>query len=108
MYIYDKGSDFYRALGCLRRFIQVVHGRKYGLVGPNGAGKSTLLKMIASGELKIPPRCDCVCKMVQHPPSERERAHESTAAGGDVRPKQTDEGSRRTPKFTTENEGPLV
>lgn len=35
---------------------QVVHGRKYGLVGPNGAGKSTLLKMIASGELKIPPR----------------------------------------------------
>ncbi|CAM9418469.1 unnamed protein product, partial [Sphacelaria rigidula] len=38
--------------------LQVVHGRKYGLVGPNGAGKSTLLKMIASGELKIPPRCD--------------------------------------------------
>lgn len=37
-------------------YLQVVHGRKYGLVGPNGAGKSTLLKMIASGELKIPPR----------------------------------------------------
>ncbi|CAN0220325.1 unnamed protein product, partial [Scytosiphon promiscuus] len=40
--------------------LQVVHGRKYGLVGPNGAGKSTLLKMIASGELKIPPRIDCL------------------------------------------------
>ncbi len=37
---------------------QVVHGRKYGLVGPNGAGKSTLLKMIAAGELQIPPRID--------------------------------------------------
>ncbi|CAM9619981.1 unnamed protein product, partial [Discosporangium mesarthrocarpum] len=41
--------------------LQVVHGRKYGLVGPNGAGKSTLLKMIAAGELKIPPRwIDCL------------------------------------------------
>jgi ATP-binding cassette subfamily F protein 1 len=36
----------------------VAHGRRYGLVGPNGAGKSTLLKMIASGELKVPPRVD--------------------------------------------------
>lgn len=36
----------------------IVHGRRYGLVGPNGAGKSTLLKMIASGELKVPPRVD--------------------------------------------------
>jgi ATP-binding cassette subfamily F protein 1 len=27
-------------------------------VAPNGAGKSTLLKMIASKELKIPPRID--------------------------------------------------
>ncbi len=39
---------------------QVVHGRKYGLVGPNGSGKSTLLKMIAAGELQIPPRVDCL------------------------------------------------
>ena len=44
---------------CCSPCFQVVHGRKYGLVGPNGAGKSTLLKMIASGELKIPPRCVC-------------------------------------------------
>ena len=29
-----------------------------GLVGPNGRGKSTLLKMIASGDLKLPPRID--------------------------------------------------
>ena len=27
-------------------------------MGPNGAGKSTLLKMIAAGELKVPPRVD--------------------------------------------------
>jgi len=33
-------------------------GRRYGLVGPNGKGKSTLLKMIASGDLKVPPRID--------------------------------------------------
>lgn len=38
--------------------LNIAHGRRYGLVGPNGAGKSTLLKMIASGELKIPPRID--------------------------------------------------
>lgn len=38
--------------------LNIVHGRRYGLVGPNGAGKSTLLKMIASGELKVPPRID--------------------------------------------------
>jgi len=30
------------------------------IVGPNGAGKSTILKMIAAGELKIPPRVDCL------------------------------------------------
>ena len=29
-----------------------------GLVGANGRGKSTLLKMIASGDLKLPPRID--------------------------------------------------
>ena len=33
----------------------VAHGRRYGLVGPNGKGKSTLLKMIASGDLVLPP-----------------------------------------------------
>jgi len=38
--------------------LSIVHGRRYGLVAPNGAGKSTLLKMIAAGELKIPPRVD--------------------------------------------------
>ena len=38
--------------------LNIVHGRRYGLVGPNGAGKSTLLKMIAAKELKIPPRVD--------------------------------------------------
>jgi ATP-binding cassette subfamily F protein 1 len=36
----------------------VAHGRRYGLVGPNGRGKSTLLKMIASGDLVLPPRVD--------------------------------------------------
>lgn len=32
--------------------------QRYGFVGPNGQGKTTLLKMIASGNLKIPPRID--------------------------------------------------
>ena len=36
----------------------IGHGRCYGLVGPNGKGKSTLLKMIASNDLKLPPRVD--------------------------------------------------
>jgi ATP-binding cassette subfamily F protein 1 len=38
--------------------LTIAHGRRYGLVGPNGRGKSTLLKMIASGDLKLPPRVD--------------------------------------------------
>ena len=38
--------------------LQIVHGTRYGLVGPNGMGKSTLLKMIASRQLKLPPRVD--------------------------------------------------
>ena len=38
--------------------LSITKGRRYGLVGPNGKGKSTLLKMIASGDLKIPPRVD--------------------------------------------------
>lgn len=36
----------------------VARGRRYGLVGPNGKGKSTLLKMIASGDMVLPPRVD--------------------------------------------------
>lgn len=38
--------------------LMIGHGRHYGLVGPNGKGKSTLLKMIASKDLKLPPRID--------------------------------------------------
>jgi ATP-binding cassette subfamily F protein 1 len=38
--------------------LTIAHGRRYGLVGPNGRGKSTLLKMIASKDLKLPPRID--------------------------------------------------
>lgn len=38
--------------------LSISHGRRYGLVGANGRGKSTLLKMIASGDLKLPPRID--------------------------------------------------
>jgi ATP-binding cassette subfamily F protein 1 len=38
--------------------LTIGQGRRYGLVGPNGKGKSTLLKMIASRDLKIPPRID--------------------------------------------------
>lgn len=38
--------------------LTIAHGRRYGLVGPNGRGKSTLLKMIASRDLKLPPRID--------------------------------------------------
>lgn len=38
--------------------LSITHGRRYGLVGPNGSGKSTLLKMIAYGDLKIPPCID--------------------------------------------------
>lgn len=38
--------------------LNIAHGRRYGLVAPNGRGKSTLLKMIASKDLKLPPRVD--------------------------------------------------
>ena len=38
--------------------LMIGQGRRYGLVGPNGKGKSTLLKMIASRDLRIPPRVD--------------------------------------------------
>ncbi|KAF0696407.1 Aste57867_12825 [Aphanomyces stellatus] len=40
--------------------LHINHGGKYGLVGPNGQGKTTILKMIALGELKIPPKIDCL------------------------------------------------
>jgi len=36
----------------------IGHGKRYGLIGPNGKGKSTLLKMVASNDLKLPPRVD--------------------------------------------------
>jgi ATP-binding cassette subfamily F protein 1 len=38
--------------------LTIGHGRRYGLVGANGRGKSTLLKLIASRELRLPPRID--------------------------------------------------
>lgn len=38
--------------------LAISTGNKYGLIGANGQGKSTLLKLIASGELKIPPKID--------------------------------------------------
>ncbi|CAK4881802.1 unnamed protein product [Aphanomyces euteiches] len=40
--------------------LHINHGGKYGLVGPNGQGKTTILKMIALGELRIPPKIDCL------------------------------------------------
>ncbi|KAL7684993.1 putative ABC transporter, AAA+ ATPase domain, P-loop containing nucleoside triphosphate hydrolase [Plasmopara halstedii] len=40
--------------------LHINAGGKYGLVGPNGQGKTTILKMIALGELKIPPKIDCL------------------------------------------------
>lgn len=38
--------------------LNITYGRRYGVVGPNGKGKSTMLKMIASGDMKLPPRID--------------------------------------------------
>lgn len=38
--------------------LTIGQGRRYGLVGANGRGKSTLLKLIASRELRLPPRID--------------------------------------------------
>ncbi|XP_002736039.1 ATP-binding cassette sub-family F member 3-like [Saccoglossus kowalevskii] len=38
--------------------LNLIYGRRYGLVGRNGLGKSTLLKLIACGDLKIPSHVD--------------------------------------------------
>lgn len=38
--------------------LKLYQGRRYGLVGPNGAGKSTLLRLMAMGQLPIPPSMD--------------------------------------------------
>jgi ATP-binding cassette subfamily F protein 3 len=36
--------------------LNIIFGRRYGLVGRNGIGKTTLLKMMSSGQLRIPTR----------------------------------------------------
>jgi len=36
--------------------VNIIFGRRYGLVGRNGIGKTTLLKMMSSGQLRIPSR----------------------------------------------------
>ena len=38
--------------------LELVQGRRYGLVGPNGCGKSTLMNVLGKGELKLPPKLD--------------------------------------------------
>jgi len=38
--------------------VQLVHGRRYGLIGSNGSGKSTLLACLAARELPIPDHID--------------------------------------------------
>ncbi|XP_061417500.1 LOW QUALITY PROTEIN: ATP-binding cassette sub-family F member 1 [Lethenteron reissneri] len=38
--------------------LNIVAGRRYGLVGPNGKGKTTLLKHISNRALNIPPNID--------------------------------------------------
>ena len=45
--------------------LSIVNGRRYGICGPNGKGKSTLLKMIASRELRLPPRVEASCLYVE-------------------------------------------
>eukprot|EP00698_Gefionella_okellyi_P006915 TRINITY_DN166_c0_g1_i1.p1 TRINITY_DN166_c0_g1~~TRINITY_DN166_c0_g1_i1.p1 ORF type:complete len:651 (-),score=148.77 TRINITY_DN166_c0_g1_i1:781-2700(-) len=41
--------------------LQIVAGRRYGLVGPNGHGKTTLIKHIAHRQLAIPEKIDILC-----------------------------------------------
>ncbi|GBG24109.1 ATP-binding cassette sub-family F member 1 [Hondaea fermentalgiana] len=40
--------------------LKIAENRKYGLIGRNGGGKSTLLRLIANGELEIPPKIDTI------------------------------------------------
>jgi len=48
-----RGKDLF-----INATLQVVAGRRYGLVGPNGHGKTTLLQHIALRALNIPPNID--------------------------------------------------
>eukprot|EP01064_Diplonema_japonicum_P003002 TRINITY_DN11974_c0_g3_i1.p1 TRINITY_DN11974_c0_g3~~TRINITY_DN11974_c0_g3_i1.p1 ORF type:complete len:592 (+),score=186.50 TRINITY_DN11974_c0_g3_i1:51-1826(+) len=36
--------------------LNLVQGRRYGLLGSNGCGKSTLLNVMGAGEIEMPPR----------------------------------------------------
>jgi ATP-binding cassette subfamily F protein 1 len=49
--------SFIVPVSCLKHFF-LFYCCVFKLVGPNGRGKSTLLKMIASQDLKLPPRID--------------------------------------------------
>eukprot|EP00659_Diplonema_papillatum_P009045 gene9045-14003_t len=38
--------------------LELIQGRRYGLIGPNGCGKSTLMNVLGLGELELPPKLD--------------------------------------------------
>eukprot|EP01064_Diplonema_japonicum_P009589 TRINITY_DN17061_c0_g1_i1.p1 TRINITY_DN17061_c0_g1~~TRINITY_DN17061_c0_g1_i1.p1 ORF type:complete len:740 (+),score=141.86 TRINITY_DN17061_c0_g1_i1:43-2220(+) len=38
--------------------LELLQGRRYGLIGPNGCGKSTLMNVLGAGELALPPKLD--------------------------------------------------